>query len=158
ETGETLGLIREAWTSRATRRAFANTLTVALGSVAISAGLGIALALALGLLDLRGRTAMTFLILSPLLIPSQLMAPAWIQLTGASSPVLVPLGLAPAPGTTNPLYSGWGIALLMGIEHMPLVFLAVRASLAALPDDLVEAARIGGASGWRIVLAILLPL
>ena len=43
--------------------------------------------------------------------------------------LLAPLGLAPGAGARNPLYSGAGVAWLMGIEHMPLVFLAVRAAL-----------------------------
>jgi iron(III) transport system permease protein len=101
---------------------------------------------------------MTFLILSPLLIPSQTMALAWIELTGPTSPILGPLGLAPPPGTTNPIYSGWGIALLLGIEHMPLVFVATRAALVALPGDLVEAAQVIGARRGRIIARVLLPL
>lgn len=158
EDGRPLGLIAEVLGARATARAFWNTLAASAGSVAISAALGVGLALATGLFRLRGRVAMTFLILSPLLIPSQTMALAWIGLTGASSSLLAPFGLAPPPGATNPLYSGGGIALVMGIEHMPLVFLATRAALAAMPADLVEAARVAGAGRGRIVLRVLLPL
>ena len=156
--GSSFGPIQETLGARATGRAFWNTLWASLGSVAISAVLGVVLALLTGLFALRGRVAMTFLILSPLLIPSQTMALAWIELTGSGSPILSPLGLAPAPGQTNPIYSGWGIALLMGIEHMPLVFIATRAALVALPQDLVEAARIAGARRGRILLRIVLPL
>ncbi|MDP2085712.1 MAG: iron ABC transporter permease [Gemmobacter sp.] len=156
--GMPLDLIPEVLSARATGRAFWNTLAASAGSVVISAGLEVALALLTGLFRLRGQVAMTFLILSPLLIPSQTMALAWIELTGASSPVLAPLGLAPPPGQTNSIYSGWGIALLMGIEHMPLVFIAVRAALIAIPADLVEAARIVGAGTGRIVARIVLPL
>lgn len=158
DEGRPLGLMTEVLAARSTSRAFWNTLSASAGSVAISAVLGLGLALVTGLFALRGRVAMTFLILSPLLIPSQTMALAWIELTGSSSPILRPLGLAPPPGTTNPIYSGGGIALLMGIEHMPLVFLAVRAALLALPGDLVEAARVAGARRARIVAAVLLPL
>ncbi|MEH6775782.1 MAG: iron ABC transporter permease, partial [Cereibacter changlensis] len=127
DSGRVMGLIRDGLESRAARRALGNTLFASGGSVLVSLVLGTFLALALGLLRLPGRVAMTFLAISPLLIPSQIMALAWIELTGASSPILAPLGLAPAPGSTNPLYSGGGIVWLMGIEHMPLVFLAVRA-------------------------------
>jgi len=118
----------------------------------------VALAFAVSLLKLRTRAALTFLILIPLIVPSQTMALAWIELFGAQSPILKPLGLAPPPGSTNPLYSTGGIALVMGIEHMPLVFIAVRAALRALPADLVEAARILGISPGRIGLGIVLPI
>lgn len=158
EDGRPLGLMAEVLAARATRRAVANTLLASGGSVAVSLALGLVLALATGLFALRGRVAMTFLALSPLLIPSQTMALAWIELMGSTSPVLGPLGLAPGAGTANPLYSGWGIALLMGIEHMPLVFIATRAALAGLPADLAEAGRMAGAGDGRIVARILLPL
>jgi len=158
DAGDSFGLIRDGLSSRATHRAFGNTVYASAGSVVVSAVLGVALALAMGMLRLRGRVAMTFLILAPLLIPSQIMALAWIELMGSSSPILGPLGLAPAPGQTNPMYSAGGIIALMGIEHMPLVFLAVRAALAALPEDLVEAARIAGAGRGRILARVVLPL
>ncbi|MDX5357211.1 MAG: iron ABC transporter permease [Rhodobacterales bacterium] len=156
--GAPLGLMAEVLASRSTGRAVWNTLTVSAGSVVISSVLGVALALVTGLFALRGRVAMTFLILSPLLIPSQTMALAWIELMGPTSPILGPLGLAPPPGMTNPIYSGWGIALLLGIEHMPLVFVATRAALVALPGDLVEAAQVVGARRGRIIARVLLPL
>ncbi|NNU81824.1 iron ABC transporter permease [Halovulum dunhuangense] len=156
--GATFGLIREALDSRAVSRAFWNTLAASAGSVVVSVVLGTGLALATGLLALRGRVPMTFLILSPLLIPSQILALAWIELMGSTSPVLRPLGLAPAPGQGNPLYSGAGVMWLLGIEHMPLVFLSVRAALLAVPQALVEAARIAGARRARILRRIVLPL
>jgi iron(III) transport system permease protein len=151
-------MLRESLSSRAFRRALWNTLTSSGGSVLISATLGTALALATGLLRLPGQALLSFLALSPLLIPSQIMALAWIELMGSGSMVLGVLGLAPAPGSRNPLYSGAGVAWLMGIEHMPLVFIAVRASLASLPLDLIEAARISGAGATRILRRIVLPL
>lgn len=156
--GRPLGLFAEAFESRAVSRAFNNTLLAASGATAISLVLGGGLALALGLFRLRGRVAMTFLILSPLLIPSQILSLAWIELTGASSPILKLIGAAPEPGRTNPLYSAGGVMLLLGIEHMPLVFLAIRAALLGLPQTLVEAARIAGARSVRICSAIILPL
>lgn len=158
EDGAALGLLRETVASPAFRRALANTVWASAGSVGISLLLGTALALVTGLLRLPGRVLASFLALSPVLIPAQIMALGWIELMGASSPVLGPLGLAPAPGSRNPLYSGAGVAWLMGIEHMPLVFVALRSALAALPADLVEAARIAGAGRARILARVILPL
>ncbi len=144
--------------SRATRRAAWRTLEASLGATAVSLVLGVGLALALGLMRVPGRAWLTFLVLVPMLIPAQIAALAWLELTGPSSVLLGALGLAPPPGTRNWLYSREGIILLMGIEHMPIVFLATRAGLRAIPADLVEAARIAGA-GWGTVLRrIVLPL
>jgi iron(III) transport system permease protein len=158
EDGAPLGLMLATLTGRSTLRALSGTLQTALLSVLVSTLLGVALAFAVSLLKLKTRAALTFLILMPLIVPSQTMALAWIELLGAQSPILKPLGLAPAPGSTNPLYSVGGIALVMGIEHMPLVFIAVRAALRALPTDLVEAARILGISPGRIGRGIVLPI
>jgi iron(III) transport system permease protein len=158
EDGTPLGLMLTTLASRSALRALSGTLQTALLSVAVSTVIGVALAFAVSLLKLRTRAALTFLILIPLIVPSQTMALAWIELFGAQSPILKPLGLAPPPGSTNPLYSTGGIALVMGIEHMPLVFIAVRTALRALPADLVEAARILGISPGRIGLGIVLPI
>lgn len=158
DDGGTLGLMRETVSGAAFQRAFWNTLWSSSLSAVISATLGTALALVTGLIRMPGRVLASFLALSPVLIPSQIMALAWIELMGSGSVILTPLGLAPEPGQANPLYSGWGVAWLMGLEHMPLVFLAVRAALTAIPLDLVEAARIAGASPIRIALRVILPL
>lgn len=156
--GEVLGLLLGQWRSLAAQRALYNTVEVSVLATLLSVAIGSTVAFLLTLTDLRAKTALTFVALLPLLVPSQITALAWIEFTGASSPILGPLGLAPEPGMTNPLYSKWGIVLVMGIEHSTLVFLAVRAGLRHLPRDLVEAARLGGAHPLRVTRSVILPL
>jgi iron(III) transport system permease protein len=138
--------------------AAAHTLLTALLGTAISLVLGAPAALLLGLTDLRGKSALVFAFMLPLLIPPQIIAVAWIELIGPASPLLKPLGLAPAAGTPHPLYGPGGISLLLGIEHGPLVFLALSAGLRALPAELVEAAQAAGAGPWRILRDVVLPM
>lgn len=156
--GETLGILRDQWESRSTSRALWNTLEAGSLATVVSILLGGTMAFVVALTNVRAKTALTFALLLPLLIPSQITALAWIELIGPSSPILRPLGLASPPGTTNPLYSLWGIVLVMGVEHAALVFLAVRAGLRAMPRDLVEAARISGARPLVATMRIVLPL
>ncbi|MGQ9365188.1 ABC transporter permease [Azospirillum sp. ST 5-10] len=156
--GGPFALLAEVWASRATQRALANTLEAGVWSSLLAVVLGTGTALAVGLTDVRGKAALVFLLLLPLLVPPQITALAWLELAGPSSPVLGLLGLAPPPGTTNPLYSPGGVILVMGVEHATIVFLAVRAGLRALPRDLVEAARLAGAGPRRVVVGIVLPL
>ena len=160
--GELLGLLRAQWASAAALRALFNTVEASLLATLVAVVIGSAVALVLALTDLRGKAALTFLALLPLLVPSQVAALAWIELTSPSSPVLVamlaPFGLAPEPGATNFLYSKWGIVLVLGVEQSTLVFLAVRAGLRNLPRDLVEAARLGGAHPLRVTRSVILPL
>jgi iron(III) transport system permease protein len=135
-----------------------HTLVTALLGTAISLVLGVPAALLLALTDLRGKSALVFAFMLPLLIPPQIIAVAWIELIGPANPLLKPLGLAPPAGTPHPLYGPGGISLLLGIEHGPLVFLALSAGLRALPSELLEAAQAAGAPPWRILRDVVLPM
>lgn len=158
EDGQFLGLLLDQWQSRSFTRAFVNTLEASGLATLLSILIGTIMAFVLALTDVRAKTAITFVLLLPLLIPPQITALAWIELTGPSSPILKALGLAIEPGRTNPLYSREGIVLVMGIEHATLVFLAVRAGLRNLPRELVEAARLSGARPLRATVSVIAPL
>ncbi|MBU1334319.1 MAG: iron ABC transporter permease [Alphaproteobacteria bacterium] len=158
EDGQAFGILFDVWQSRAAPRALGNTMIASVGATMVSLLIGGLGAAVLHLTDIRGRTALGFLLLLPMLIPPQISALAWIELTGPSSPLLRLAGLAPPPGTTNPLYSMGGIIWVMGLEHAPLVMLATLTSLRALPRDLVEAASVSGARRTAILWRIVLPL
>lgn len=145
-------------TSAGTWKATGNSLAISAGAMLVSGLIGAPFALLCGLTDLRAKTALAFCLILPLMIPPQIIALSWIHLTGSGSPLLKFLGLAPPPGTPNPVYSSAGMILVMGIEHAPLVFIALRAALRAVPRDLVEAAQAAGARRGRIVRTIVLPL
>ena len=139
-------------------RAAWRTLVVSLAATAFSAVVGAAAALALGLSALPGRRALAFLFVLPMLVPPQIAALSWISALGPSSALLNALGLAPPLGTPHPLYSPGGIALLLGVQHAPLVFLTLMAGLRRFPAGLVEAARLAGAGRAAVLGGIVLPL
>ncbi len=144
--------------SRSVRKAVYNTLESGLASTVLSLGLGTFMALLIGLTDIRRKTLLVFMLMAPMLIPAQITAVSWLELLGPSSPLLKPLGYALEPGTRNPLYSRWGVIMLLAVEHAGMVFLAVRAGLRAIPRDLIEAGRSVGAGPLRICCMIILPL
>jgi iron(III) transport system permease protein len=146
------------WNSPAAWRALRNSLETSLGATLIALALGSVVALIVTLTDMRHRHAFVFLFVMPLIIAPQVMALAWLQVTGPSSALLKMLGLAPPLGTRNPLYSREGIILLLAIEYAPLVFLTLRAGLRSLPRELMEAALAAGASRLAVVRDIVLPL
>ncbi len=131
--------------------------TAGLGTV-ISLLLGGLFAVSITLTDVRAKAAFVFAFMLPMMIPPQVTALSWLQLFGPASPVLNTLGLAPPLGSPQPLYSANGIALLLGIQHAPLVFLALRTSLLNLPGDLIAAARISGARQREVWRDVILPL
>ncbi len=145
-------------TARSTWNATFNSLDAALWSSAISLVLGTAFALLVGATDIRLKTALVFGFVLPLLIPPPITALAWTQLFGPGSALLGALGLAPPPGSPNPIYSREGIILLLGIQHAPLVFLTVRAGLRQMPAELVETAHVFGASSGQALRRVVLPL
>ncbi|WFS02799.1 ABC transporter permease [Rhizobium tumorigenes] len=131
--------------------------TAVIGTI-ISVAIGCLFAFLLGLTDLPGKGILSFLFVLPMMIPPQVTALAWVQMSGPSSPLLKALHIAPPLGSPQPLYSIGGIALLYGVQHAPLVYLALRAGLMVLPRDGVEAARLSGAGGFRVFHDIILPL
>lgn len=142
-------------------RATGNTLLIALASTALALVLGTLAAWLVALSNMRAKAAWVFAFILPLMIPPQVTALAWVQALSPSSLVmqaLVALGLPFGSGGSPPLYSPGGIILLLGLHNAPLVFLAVRAGLQRLPAELVEAARITGASPLRVLLTVVLPL
>lgn len=153
-----LAVLGEVLSARSTWRATANSLEASLAGMAISLLLGGVFALLVALTDIRGKPALVFCFLLPLMIPPQITALSWAQLFGPASPLLNTLGLAPPPGSPHPLYSAGGVVLLLGIQHAPLVFLSLRAGLRTLPREQVEAARAAGAGRWRVLWNVILPL
>jgi iron(III) transport system permease protein len=142
----------------ATWRALGRTLDTSISGTVISLVLGGAFALLVALTDIRAKGALVFCFMLPLMIPSQITALAWIQLLGSSSALLKTLGIAPPPGTPHPMLGREGIIALLGLEHAPLVFLALRAGLRVLPREMVEAARAAGAGRTKILRSVVLPL
>lgn len=115
-------------------------------------------ALAAALTDVRAVRPIAFLYVLSMLMAPQVTALAFLTATGPSSPLLNSLGLAPAPGSANPLTGPAGIIALLALHHSPLVFILLRTGLASIPGDVIEAARISGARPTRIARTIVLPL
>jgi iron(III) transport system permease protein len=150
--------LRQALAAPATWRAAAHTLETGLAGAGLATVLGTAFALLVTLTDVRGKATLVFAFMLPLTIAPQVTALAWSQTLGPQSALLRMLGLAPPPGAPNPLHSREGIILLLGLQQAPLVFLAVRAGLRALPSELIEAARGAGGGPWRVLRTVVLPL
>ncbi len=142
-----------------------NTLEIAVAATLLAMLAGTLAALLVGLSDMRGKQLWVFTFILPLMIPPQVIALAWVQALSPSSPLLTgveavyrSLGWRLTLGNGQPLYSLIGIIMLLGLHNAPLVFLTVRAGLRRLPADLVEAARITGASPLRVLFTVILPL
>ena len=144
--------------SPTTWTATGHSLVTAFGGTFVAVLIGSVVALVVSLTDVRGRNVFVFCFVMPLLIAPQVVALAWLQSFGPSSPLLRMLGAAPAMGSRNPPYSPAGIILVLGVQYAPLVFLTLRAALRSLPQELIEAGLSGGAAPLTVMRTIVLPL
>ena len=155
--GWTLAPLVEALASESVRRALGHSLESGLASALLATLAGTAVALAVGLSTLRARTALVFCLMLPMMIPPHVTAIAWVQAFGTNGVVLHWLGIAPPPGTPNPVQTPAGLVLLLAVQHLPLVFLVVQTALRRIPPELGEAARVAGARPALVVRRIVLP-
>ncbi len=152
------GAFAERLAKPAALRAMWQTLDTAFFGAVLAICLGSPFAVAITMTDLPGRKPLGFLLLLPLMIAPQVTALSWLHLFGPSSTLLCMVGMAPPPGTPNPMLGRNGIILLYAVQHAPIVFITLRAGLARIPRDLVEAARASGARPLSVLWTIVLPV
>jgi iron(III) transport system permease protein len=135
-----------------------HTLEVGLGGTALALIYGLVFALFVSLTPARPRQWLVFAFVLQALLPPQVVALAWTQLWLPLKNTLIAQGWDSWQEVTNPLQSREGIILLLGIHYAPLVFLTVRAGLLNLSPEVIEAARVCGASPRGILRRVILPL
>lgn len=119
---------------------FMNSVAVSAVTVALSVTLNLLAGYAFAKIPFRGRSAVFLIVLSTLMIPSQaIMIPQFQIVSG--------LGIY---GTF------WGVILPSAATALG-IFLA-RQFFLAIPDELIEAARLDGAGQLRIFWSVVLPL
>ncbi|MDR3371543.1 iron ABC transporter permease [Rhodoferax sp.] len=139
-------------------RASRHTLEVGLGGTVLALSYGLVFALFVSLTPARPRQWLVFAFVVQALLPPQVVALAWTQLWLPLKNALIAQGWANWQALSNPLQSREGIILLLGIHYAPLVFLTVRAGLLNLSPEVIEAARVCGASPRAILVRVILPL
>ena len=136
----TLGNYRQLFGSIGMGRYLLNSLGIAVLATAISVSFNVMAGYAFAKLRFRGRDAIFKTLLGALVIPGQVaMLPLFLMLK--------PLGLI----------NSFGGAIVPAMASVFGIFL-VRQFARGIPDDLLEAARIDGASEWRIFITIIVPL
>lgn len=117
-----------------------NSVIVTVAATLITLLINAMCAFALSKYEFRGRNAIFIFILSTLMIPvSVILVPAFVVVTWL--------------GMTNSL---WGVILPPAAT--PTGVFLLRQYMLTIPDELVDAARMDGASEWRVFWRIILPL
>jgi multiple sugar transport system permease protein len=146
---------------RVLRHAFANTLVFVVASVAAEMIIGLALALLVGRLR-RGKGLVRTVMILPILVPPVAIGSMWKLMYnydfGIFNQIAMSLGFEPVNwlGSTNLALMS---VIIVDIWHwVPFVFLILFAAVEALPVDVLEAARVDGATGWQALRHVILPL
>ncbi len=147
-----------------TTRILPDTFVFVAGTVVVVFAIGLGLAWLVERTDLPGREIWFSLILFPLLVPTPVLAIAWIFLMGPNAGwlnlmVRAALGLE-GPGPID-VFSMGGLILCQALASTPFVFLLLGATLRAMDPALEEASGTSGASPLttfrRVTLPVLLP-
>ena len=149
----------DVWQNILFTAAFRFSLQIALAASVLSVVLATLMTAVLQV-DFPGRRLVSVLCKVPLVVPS--LVAAFMVLTiigpgGMAARLVQPLGLQwPQSLLTDP--SGAGIVLVLLWNSVPVTILIISAVAAAIPRDIIEAARTLGASPARIFLKIMVPL
>lgn len=147
-------VLAEARTWRIVR----NTLFVAIVGAIVSIIVGVGLAWIAAYTDVRGKTMLHALVLLPFVLPGYLYTIAWVEFLSPSGSFASALSLLPGVDGSLDLYNLRGIAFILGLRHMPLVYLLTLGVLRRIPRPLEHAARVSGAGPIETFRRVTLPM
>jgi arabinogalactan oligomer / maltooligosaccharide transport system permease protein len=136
------------------------TFAFALLSVLTSFGLGLFLAMVLNDDRMRGRRTYRSLLILPYAFPSFLSCLVWAGLLNTDFGFINQklLGGSHIQWLTSPWPARFSVLLVNLWLGFPYMFLVATGALQSIPGELSEAARVDGASGWRVFRSVKFPL
>lgn len=137
------------------------TVLFVIASVTIEMVLGFLLALVVSGVG-RGKGAIRTLMILPILVPPVAIGSMWKLMYnydfGILNQALGLVGLGPVGWLSNPSLALWSVVIVDVWHWTPLVFLILFAGVEGLPREVIEAARVDGATTAQIVRRIIVPL
>ncbi|MFS4505333.1 carbohydrate ABC transporter permease [Clavibacter sp. Sh2141] len=118
------------------------SLVISIGCVILTLAISLPAAYAMAKFKVRGTGAVMFVFLLAQMIPGIVLVTALFAIYDA-------LGLL----NTYP-----GLILADATASVPFAVIVLRAFMLGIPDELLEAARIDGATSWRAFVSIVVPL
>lgn len=145
------------------RGAFSHNLFIVVGSIVLQLPLGLAVALLLNR-RIRGQGLLRTIVFVPYVLAEVIAAVVWLQLLqpeyGAVDSLLSGVGVpVPEQGWLgSPDRALWTVLVVLTWKYLGLAVLLFLAGLQGVPQDVVEAAEIDGASWWQVQRWITVPL
>ncbi len=139
---------------------FISMITVVFGA-ALQLVLGFGAALVLNK-EFRGRSALVSILLIPTTIAPVVVGFVFRMILndrfGPLNFFIRQIGLPPVPWLSNPKAAVAGIILGNGWEWFPFIMLVLLAGFQSISQELIDAAKVDGASDWRAFWSVTLPL
>jgi iron(III) transport system permease protein len=155
----TMGNFVTLFTSSRMHEVISNTVVFAVLTTVIAVLLGMTIGFLVIRTDMPGRRWLGSTFTLPLYTSALVLAFGWVIVYGPSGYVTLALAdWLPFAFPTTWLYTLPGMALVAGVAEAPLVYLFAGRALRSINPALEEAARTLGASPWRILRSIGLPL
>ena len=141
--------------------AIVNTLVFVIVAVGLEIVLGLALAILVAGVA-RGKGLVRTVMILPILVPPVAIGSMWKLLYnydfGIFNQALTALGLPPVNWLGSTSLALWSVIAVDVWHWVPFVFLILFAAVEALPVEVLEAARVDGATRWQLVRRVMLPL
>lgn len=150
----------EVYTEAAFFEVMFNTVIFVLGSSTLSTVLAIFLAYLNTRTDIPFKFLFKIISIIPMMIPHLLFSVSWALLLNPSNGLLN-LGLMQVFGLDDApfnIYSMWGMILIEGLLDLPIAYLIIAPAMASFDVALEESSRVCGASNWRTLFRITLPV
>lgn len=133
-----------------------NSLKLALGTTTLTLLMGVPLAWLANRYDFTGKSAVTGLLLVPMILPPFVGAIGFQQVLGQYGSLNALLGLGAVDWLGRGRY--FGVIILQALSLYPIMYLNAAAALANVDPAMDEAAANMGCSGWAKFRRITLPL
>jgi iron(III) transport system permease protein len=142
------------------QRVIPNTAIVGLGTVAVVLFFSVPLAWLLHRTDVPYRELWITLIAVAVIVPGFLKAMGWIMLLSPkigliNKFVMYAFGLSEAPLAIDNV---WGVAFVQGLMLTPTMFFLLAGPVRSMDPSLEEAAQVSGATVWRTMWWVSLPV
>ena len=141
-----------------------NTIIIATGTMLWANFLGIGMAWIIARTNTPFRRLLEGIVILPYVVPSYLLAVAYIfllspEIGSLNEFIIVPLSQY-LPFLNGPIsiYSFWGIIFVKGISYAPLCFLMTNAAFRNFDPSLEDAARMSGAGVFTSLRTVTLPM
>ena len=150
------------FTSTITSSAFLDSLRTTAIFVVIAVPLGIFAGLALAVFanqKLRGVAAFQVIFASTAITSIAVASVIFLTILSPSNGLMQWLGINTSPGIAQS--PSWAIEAVAGVQvwqFMGFSFIIMIAGLQSLPEEVLEAAKMDGASSWRVFWRVVVPL